>query len=153
MFAGLAQRSRKGRDLVNYKFLPIGGTDLWAHYPVAGTFAEESEWLPAAEASVPAWAEARPAPDQPAPATGEDRMIGSPRAAGAPADDWMIGSPRAVGEPPLETWQPAAPCAPTEEADPALLAARARYEEASAALDERAYHIPFNDSTMAAPVH
>jgi hypothetical protein len=151
---------------VNDKFLPIGGTDLWSHYPAPRSFLEDdSPWpeVPAqprsglADLRVVASAAGEP---------GEDRMIGSLRAAGTPpAEDWMLGSPRAAGTPPAEDWMLGSPRAAgepdhpnqngarspaPESADPQLAAARARYEEAIAALDEHTYAAtPFTDSTMA----
>jgi hypothetical protein len=123
---------------VNDKFLPAGGTDLWSHYPAPGAFAEDLQTLPGVPAQPPASRIDQPAANgaTPAPA-GEDYMIGSPRAAGAPdpadRDEGRVAAP--------------------EEEAGERSAARARYEEAVAALDERSYDMPFTDSTMAPPVH
>ena len=131
---------------MNYKFLPIGGNDWASPYPVSGTFAGENQELPVA----PVAPYSLRAEDQPAArGTGEDYMIGSPRAVGATPDDWMIGSPRAVGDPGEAGTDHTADAAD----DPALRAAYARYEAAVVALEERSYDTPFNDTMMAAPDH
>jgi hypothetical protein len=119
---------------VNDKFLPIGGTDLWSHYPAPGSFLEEDS----------------PWPEVPAPPTSGLIDLRGVASAAVPAEDRMVGSPRAAGEPDQADQNGEHSPAPPSE-DLPLAAARARYEEAIAALDEHAYAAtPFNDSTMAA---
>jgi hypothetical protein len=118
--------------------LPVGGNDLWSHYPAPSSFAEDLPTVPGVPAQPAASRIDQPAANGPTPpSAGEDYMIGSPRAAVAPdQEDWEEG-----------------PVVGLEEEDVELTAARARYAEAVAALDERSYEIPFTDSTMAPPVH
>jgi hypothetical protein len=127
---------------VNYKFLPIGGTDMWSHYPTANPFMNDLLMQPAAEVQAPAGQE-RPVSEE-----GEDIMIGSPRAAGPPAEDYMIGSSQAVGTPTVET-----PAAPQPPEDLAANDAWARYKATVAASEQRTYTSPSVDTLMAEPTH
>ena len=156
---------------MNYKFLPIGGTDFWSHYPAAGPLPEVgAPWSGEPAQSIGGLGDLLAAYGDATARPGEDQMIGSPRPVGPPpAEDWMIGSPRPAGPPPAEDWMVGSPhpagepgredqddahSAAPEGDDAELAAARARYREAVAALDDQAYAVtPFNDSTMAAPTH
>ena len=140
---------------MNYKFLPIGGTDFWSHYPAAGPLPEVgAPWSGEPAQSIGGLGDLLAAYGDATARPGEDRMIGSPRPADPPpAEDWMVGSPRPAGEPGRDDQDDAHSAAP-EGDDADLVAARARYKEAVAALDDQAYAVtPFNDSTMAAPTH